>query len=150
MKTKIFLFILISALTATAFSLRNPQRQNNDYPWTEKQLMPPADLAAMLINPKATLPVIFCIGPSNAIKGAVNIGPAKEKANLDKLKEQLMKLSKDTSIVIYCGCCPYKPCPNVRPAFSLLNEMKFTNHKLLDLPHNFKTDWIDKKYPVSE
>ena len=43
---------------------------------------------------------------------------------------------------------PYKNCPNVRPAFTLLNEMKFTNHKLLDLPANLKVDWIDKGYPM--
>jgi hypothetical protein len=26
--------------------------------------------------------------------------------------------------------------------------MKFTNYRLLDLPHNIKKDWIDKGYPT--
>jgi len=52
--------------------------------------------------------------------------------------------------VIYCGCCPFEHCPNVRPAFQLLNEMKFTNQKLLNLSTNLKTDWIDKGYPVAK
>jgi thiosulfate/3-mercaptopyruvate sulfurtransferase len=29
----------------------------------------------------------------------------------------------------------------------LLKELKFTHYKLLDLPHNMKTDWLDKGYP---
>jgi hypothetical protein len=36
----------------------------------------------------------------------------------------------------------------VRPAFKLLNDLQFTNAKLLDLSHNLKADWIDKGYPV--
>ena len=56
---------------------------------------------------------------------------------------------KKRNIVIYCGCCPFKDCPNIRPAFSLLNSMKFTNHKLLNLPLNLKTDWINHGYPMS-
>jgi hypothetical protein len=62
----------------------------------------------------------------------------------------LEKLPKDASIVVYCGCCPYRSCPNVRPAFNLLNSMGFKNHKLLDLPQNIKVDWIDHGYPVME
>jgi hypothetical protein len=150
MKTKILLLVIMSSLAAAAFSLFKPQPQTTEDPWTAKQLMEPADLAAMLKDPNAKLPIIFCIGPANYIKGAIDIGPARDKANLDKMKDYLAKLPKDTSIVIYCGCCPFKPCPNVRPAFRLLNEMKFTNHKLLNLSHNFKTDWIDKGYPVAE
>jgi thiosulfate/3-mercaptopyruvate sulfurtransferase len=82
------------------------------------------------------------------LKGSIDIGPANNKANLDKLKQFLTKEKKDRSIVIYCGCCPFEHCPNIRPAFILLNEMKFTNHKLLALQHNIKIDWINKGYPT--
>ena len=75
------------------------------------------------------------------------MGPAHEKENLEKLKRQLIPLPKDADIVIYCGCCPFEHCPNIRPAFSLLNEMKFSNARLLNLEHNIKTDWISKGYP---
>lgn len=77
------------------------------------------------------------------------MGPAKEKENLEKFRQQLIKLPKDAQIIIYCGCCPFEHCPNIRPAFSLLNEMKFTNQKLLNLTHNIKIDWIDHNYPVA-
>jgi thiosulfate/3-mercaptopyruvate sulfurtransferase len=66
------------------------------------------------------------------------------------MRQQLSKILKDARIVIYCGCCPLEHCPNVRPAFILLNDMKFTNAQLLNLEHNVKTDWIDKGYPQAK
>lgn len=124
------------------------QAQVNKYePWKENQLMAPADLAAILNNANAVKPAIFSIGPGAIIKSSIDVGAAKEKENLDKLKEQVSKLPKDANIVLYCGCCPFEHCPNIRPAFNLLNEMKFTNHKLLNLEHNIKIDWINKGYP---
>ena len=56
----------------------------------------------------------------------------------------LNKLDKNTEIVLVCGCCPFEHCPNIRPSFELMTEMKFTNQKLLNLSHNLKVDWINK------
>jgi thiol-disulfide isomerase/thioredoxin len=122
-------------------------QQTSEDPWNQNQLMPPADLAAILNNTNAVKPVILSIGPSAYIKGSIDLGAAKEKENLDKLKEELSKLAKDANIIIYCGCCPFEHCPNIRPAFNLLAKMKFTNYKLLNLEHNIKIDWINKGYP---
>jgi hypothetical protein len=116
-------------------------------PWKADQLMAAADLAALINSPTANKPLIVCVGPSATIKGSVEIGPANKAGNLDKLKELLQKENRKEVIVIYCGCCPFKNCPNIRPAFTLLNEMGFTNHKLLDIPHNIKVDWLDRHYP---
>jgi thiosulfate/3-mercaptopyruvate sulfurtransferase len=116
-------------------------------PWTVSQLMAPANLASTINNPKAKKPIIICVGPGALIKGSLDMGPAKEKENLEKLKDALSRLPKDADIVIYCGCCPFEHCPNIRPAFTLLNEMKFTNTHLLNLEHNIKTDWVAKGYP---
>ena len=116
-------------------------------PWTSQQLMAPADLAAIINDPNVKKPIIICVGPGALIKGSLDMGPAKEKENLEKLKQQLNKLPRDANVVIYCGCCPFEHCPNIRPAFSLLNEMKFTNAHLLNLEHNIKTDWVAKGYP---
>jgi hypothetical protein len=118
--------------------------------WQENQLMPPAELAKVINDINAHQPIVFSIGPVAIVRGSIDIGAAKEKGNLKKLKEQLKNLPKDTAIVIYCGCCPFEHCPNIRPAFKLLNEMKFTNHKLLNLPKNIKVDWIDKGFPMNE
>jgi hypothetical protein len=124
--------------------------QNKPEPWTDSQLMDPAELASILNNPSAKKPIRFGIGFSGGIKGSKEMGAARDQVNIDKLKEELSMLPKDADILIYCGCCPFTNCPNVRPAFSLLNEMKFTNHKLLNLATNLKKDWIDMGYPMND
>ena len=118
-------------------------------PWRQDQLLAPKDLAAIINSSNDVKPLIISIGPAGLIRNAVDIGAAHEKENLDKLKKLLSQEKKDREIVIYCGCCPFKNCPNIRPAFTLLNSMKFTNHKLLDMPHNLKVDWIDHGYPMN-
>jgi hypothetical protein len=123
-------------------------RAQADEPWTEKQLKDPAALAATLADSKAPKPVIFNIGPVQQIKCAIAIGPANNKDNLEKLKRQLAKLPKDQEVIIYCGCCPFRRCPNVRPAFELLQQLKFKNAKLLNLPTSLNDDWISKGYPM--
>ena len=115
--------------------------------WTSAQVMQPALLAGM-INQNKPLPVLISIGPGAPIKQSINIGSVKESNNMDAFKTTLSHLPKDTTIVVYCGCCPYEHCPNVRPAIDVLKTMGFTHYKLLDLPTNIKTDWIDKGYPV--
>ena len=118
-------------------------------PWTTKELMAPEALASMISNPKSAKPVIYNIGPLGDIKGAVNIGSTNTKANLDKLKKALEKVPKDKMVVLYCGCCPFRSCPNIRPAFSLLKEMGFKSPRLLNLKQNLKVDWIDYGYPMN-
>ncbi len=117
-------------------------------PWTEQQLLEPRDLAQIVENPQDSL-VIFSLGAGGIIPGSKDTGPSGEEQSLNNLRKELEKLPKDSDIVIYCGCCPFNICPNVRPAFTLLNEMQFTNHQLLNLRDNIKVDWIDKGYPVA-
>lgn len=116
--------------------------------WSPDQLMEPGNLASILKANK-NVPVLFSVGPAATIPGSKEIGMVKEAENLQRLKDELSKLSKDAAIVIYCGCCPFERCPNVRPAIEVLKEMNFTNYKLLNLPHNIKIDWIDQGYPVN-
>jgi len=118
----------------------------NPVNWTTDQLIEPSTLSAIIKSDK-DIPVIFSIGPGAVVPHSKEIGMINEAENMKKFKEQLSNLPKDTQIVVYCGCCPYEHCPNVRPAIQLLKDMKFTNYKLLDLPHNIKIDWINKGYP---
>jgi hypothetical protein len=117
-------------------------------PWTANQLMEPNELAAVINSTSSGKPVIFNIGAVEDIKGARHIGAVNNTENMESFKKALYGLPKDTKIVIYCGCCPFAKCPNIRPAFSLLNGLGFTNIKLLNLPVNLKTNWRDKGYPV--
>ena len=143
-------WILISVLITIAlfgFRTKREIKPNLSEPWTESQLLAPADLAAQLEHPGVHKPLVYCVGPGALILGSVDMGPAHEKENLDKLKKALGKLPSDAQVVIYCGCCPFEKCPNIRPAFSLLVEMKFTNARLLNLEHNIRTDWVARGYP---
>lgn len=149
MKTKI-LFILLLAISTFGFSFGMISSPDNSDPWTPQQLLAPAELAKVLNNPKLPQPIVFSIGMQAIIKGSIDIGPVMMPQNLDLLKQKLNKLPKNAQVVVYCGCCPFSRCPNVRPAMQLLKNMQFTNYKLLNLPDNIKVDWIDKNYPISE
>lgn len=146
MKTKI-IFPLI-AIAIVAFAFTTFKNKNTNEPWRKDQLMEPSELAKIISDPKAKKPIIYSVGPGADIKGSIEMGAAQEKENFEKLKAALNKLDKNTEIVLLCGCCPFEHCPNIRPSFELMNEMKFTNHKLLNLSHNLKVDWIDKGYPM--
>jgi len=136
-------FILFAIVCCKNSLAQNPEN------WTSKELTEPSALAATLKANK-DVPVIFSVGPGTLIPNSIKIGMVKDEKNLARFKEEISKLSKSANIVIYCGCCPYEHCPNVRPAIALLQSMQFTNYHLLNLPHNIKTDWVAKGYPVTE
>lgn len=117
-------------------------------PWKASQLLAPNDLTTNLNDIKSKHPILISVGEAGLIKGAIQIGAMTETENVSKLKALLNKTDKDVEVVVYCGCCPFEHCPNIRPAFELLTSFKFTKHKLLNLPHNLKVDWIDKGYPM--
>lgn len=143
-KNLAIMMAIMIILIATSFILKQTE------PWRPDQLMEPKDLATLISNKSVTEPLIVSVGPSGLIKNAVDMGPVHEKENFNKLKEFLSNQKRDRQIVIYCGCCPFEHCPNIRPAFTLLNDLKFTNQKLLNLPHNLKADWINNGYPMAQ
>jgi hypothetical protein len=121
----------------------------NPVNWTEKQIIQPSELAAAIGSGK-DVPLIFSVGPAATIPGSVAVGMVNTTEGIGKFKTLLKTADRKKKIVIYCGCCPYDHCPNVRPAIDAMKQMKFTNFFLLDLPHNIKKDWIDKGYPNSK
>ncbi|HVB03408.1 MAG TPA: hypothetical protein VNE41_06785 [Chitinophagaceae bacterium] len=116
-------------------------------PWNASQLMDPGALA-MLMKAKGSLPLVLDVGPAGQILHARQMGPAHEAAGMARLGKTLAKVPRDKEIVVYCGCCPFNKCPNIRPAFLLLQHLGFTRIFVLDLSHNLKADWIDKGYPL--
>ncbi|MES2807685.1 MAG: rhodanese-like domain-containing protein [Bacteroidota bacterium] len=140
--------VLTTALTVNAQTSPKPLATLNKYPWTENDLLAPEVLAADIKNGKT--PLIYNIGVVEDIKGARNIGAASHAEAIDKLKAEVVKLPKHTTLIIYCGCCPFTRCPNAQPAFNTLKGLGFTNVKLLNLPENLKTNWISKGFPLAK
>ena len=123
-------------------------------PWPESATLDPADVAATLGGPRPT-PTIVYVGftalfrPGH-VPGATFRGPTSQAEGLADLRRWAEPLARTTTIVIYCGCCPFKQCPNVRPAFKALAEMGFTNVRVMVLPTSFEKDWVEKNYPVEK
>jgi hypothetical protein len=154
MKTR-FLVTLILALSSivTAMAQSFPKTLQLGVAkdtWTKNQLIEPAALAAILNNSRATQPLIYNLGVVDDIKGAKNMGAASEKENLARFKETIKTLPKNTFMIVYCGCCPFERCPNIRPAFQAVKDGGFPRGRLLNLPANLKTDWISKGYPLAD
>lgn len=141
--------ICFFALMLAGFST-GVNAQTKEVPWKAEQLVAPETLAGQLKLPAADRPAIIDVGPAGTIKYALGVGPAGEDEGLSKLKTLLKSLPKNKEVIIYCGCCPFAHCPNVRPAFKMLLDMGFLKPRLLNLSHNLKTDWIDKGYPLAD
>ena len=120
-------------------------------PWRPADLMPPSELAARLKGSAG--PKVFYVGfgvlyRSKHIPGAAFTGPTARQEGLQALRGAAIKLPRTEEVVIYCGCCPWQSCPNIRPAFLMLRELGFRRVRVLDLPTTFLKDWIEKGYPV--
>ena len=122
-------------------------------PWKVSDLIQPEKLAARLTNTSTAKPAILFVGfqalyHSAHIPGAIYVGAASKPEGLEALRQAAAKLPHGAEIVIYCGCCPFDRCPNVRPAYEELRKMGFTKVTVLALPTNTSKDWIAKGYPV--
>jgi thiosulfate/3-mercaptopyruvate sulfurtransferase len=98
---------------------------------------------------------VYCVGfeflyRAGHIPGSVFAGPASEAAGLAKLQAQLKNLPRTKPIIIYCGCCPFNRCPNVRPAYHALKAMGFRNVKVVEIDGDFQKDWVGKGYPYDK
>ena len=115
-------------------------------------MQPDALVKALQANPK---PTVLYVGPrflyaQEHITGAEFIGPASDPQSLERLRKRATTLGKKAAIVLYCGCCPWEHCPNIRPAYKELHALGFTNVKALYLPTSFGTDWVEKKFPTEK
>ena len=117
----------------------------------QSYLIQPAELAATLKGgPKpAILQVGFKVMYDEAhIPGALYAGPAGKDDGITALKTAAASIGKSQEVVLYCGCCPWEHCPNVAAAWRTLKDLGFTNLKVLYIPANFGTDWVEKGYPT--
>lgn len=124
-----------------------------DGPWAASQVMTVQQLAAQL--KAGEKPAILQVGfhvlyEAAHIPGSVYCGPASKPAGVKALREAAAKLPRDREVVLYCGCCPWQKCPNIRPAFDALKGMGFRKLKVLYIPDSFARDWVQQHLPSSE
>src|SRR6476646_1498071 len=84
------------------------------------------------------------------IPGSEYAGSAGTEAGLQQLRKRVDSLARNKFIVLYCGCCPWNHCPNVKPADDALHALGFTNVKVLYIADNFGTNWVAKGYPTAK
>lgn len=119
------------------------------------QQVTPEDLVKMLQSSSKQKPLMIQVGShvlytQAHIPGSEYIGPASGEAGLQQLRKRVESLPRTKFIVLYCGCCPWSHCPNVKPANDALREMGFRNVKVLYISDNFGANWVDKGYPTAK
>ncbi|TFE66746.1 sulfurtransferase [Methylacidiphilum sp. Yel] len=141
----------------TALDKENEEIEINPQdPWKREEVITPQELVdALRKSSKKKDLVIFHVGFSflykaSHIPGSDYVGSGKDKEGIANLEKKVSGLSKNQQIVLYCGCCPWNQCPNIRPAFNALKQKEFANLKVLFIPHDFAQDWIRKGYPIEK
>ena len=118
-------------------------------------LIQPVDFAAALQQSKTPRPLILQVGFRKAyaqahIPDAEYVGEADDADGLKALQKRVANLPADSAIVIYCGCCPWRKCPNIAAAFDALHELGFKNVKVIYFADDFGTNWVDMGYPTTK
>lgn len=144
MKRRGFLLVALAAACT---------RSSSDDPWPSKRVLAPEALAPRLQGDANARPLVLHVGPKVLFKkshlpGAVHPGEAGEPDGIAALATYAEPLPRDREIVLYCGCCPWDHCPNIRPAYRRLTELGFTDVSVLDLPKTLQANWIDRGFPV--
>ena len=129
------------------------QAQSTELSPASADLIRPEELVKALQS--VAKPTVLNVGPRMIyvqahIPGAEFIGPANKPEGLEKLRARAASLPRDSFVVIYCGCCPWEHCPNIRPAYRELKQMGFTRLKVLFIATSFGSDWVEKGYPTAK
>lgn len=146
---------LALAISLSAFGQNKPAPSDKDLQPGSPVLIQPDELAKLVKSSSNAKPLVFFVGPhafyqQAHVPGAEFLGPTARPEGLEKLHARAASLSRDRSIVIYCGCCPWTHCPNIHPAYNELKKMGFTRLRVLYLETSFGTNWAEKGYPVEK
>jgi thiosulfate/3-mercaptopyruvate sulfurtransferase len=145
-------FVLIA--TFFAFAIQRPQ-PNPVGQWERSEMIQPQELIIKVRDTGPSKPLIVFTGfmplyRGGHIPGAAFGGPASTQAGLETLKRAVENVPKNREIILYCGCCPWEACPNVRPAINLLHQLGFKQVKALVISSNLEADWTAKGYPLEK
>ena len=117
------------------------------------ELLQPNELAQIL-NSSGEKPLVLQVGShvlyaEAHIAGSEYAGAGGTDAGLQTLRDRVKGLARNQFIVIYCGCCPWDKCPNIRAAYWQLQALGFTRLKALYIADNFGANWANMNYPVA-
>lgn len=113
----------------------------------------PAELAQALADSAAVHPKLIHVGfdplyRSGHIPGSAYAGAASKAGGIASLKDILKSVPASEPIVLYCGCCPWTDCPNVRPAFQAAIASGHDHVRVLFITKTLEHDWTDQGYPT--
>jgi hypothetical protein len=145
--------LLMALVIASAQGPAKSAATANDVPAASQ--IQPEELVQAIKSGGAQKPLVLYVGPKAFytqahIPGAEFIGPVARPEGMEKLRARAASLSKDGPVVIYCGCCPWDHCPNIRPAFAEMKKLGFTRVRVLYLPTSFGANWAEKGLPVAK
>ena len=149
-RTRAGLPIVLALALAGAASCAKPTRAIGP-----ADLIQVDELARLLADSTATHPALFHVGfaplyRSGHIPGSTYVGPGSKSEGLAALKRSIASLPAGQPVVLYCGCCPWTDCPNVRPAFQVATETGHTHVRVLYVERNLERDWIEKGLPATK
>ena len=112
-------------------------------------------LARELADSTAVRPALLHVGfaplfRSGHIPGSRYVGPGNRADGIGRLQKALAAIPAASPIVLYCGCCPWQDCPNVRPAFAAAKATGHTNVRVLHVTGNLERDWIERGLPAEK
>ena len=121
----------------------------------DAHLIQPDQLALELHYPAPRRPVVLQVGfkvlyRTGHIAGSRYVGPGSKSDGIAALGKALKGLPKEQRVVLYCGCCPWQDCPNVRPALREALRLGRRNVDVLYIHKNLQEDWIAKGFPMRE
>jgi hypothetical protein len=117
-------------------------------------LINPAEVAT-LVQTKAENPLILQVGShvlfqQAHVPGSEYVSATSTPEGRQQLRKRVASVPKDKFIILYCGCCPWEHCPNVKPAYQELHELGFKNLKVMYIANNFGKDWVEQGFPTSK
>ena len=144
-------FAFGSRWSALAAALPLPPRPQAAIP--AANILEPAQLAALL-SASGEKPVVICVGfkflyDTAHIASSLFLGPAREADGLAALEKWAGAASRGRMVALYCGCCPWDKCPNIRPAYAAMAKQGFSRLRVVRIDQDFATDWDQRGFPTT-
>ena len=123
-------------------------------PWPAGTLIEPKAFASLVGQSNHVQPIVIYVGfpwmyNGAHIRNSILAGPASKPEGLEQLRQVVKLVPHTKQIVIYCGCCPFAECPNIRPAYAYLRQLGFQTIQVVHIPNNLHADWVTAGYPTT-